>query len=138
MTKTSKIKPSTTALKYIPGVCNIGPAERAKRRQGGIIALIISIVLLVLLITISAPKDWRLVLILPLSAAATGFLQDAFHFCAGFGMKGLYNVLNSQGITDNVISEEFRKKDRNKALNIIGLSFFIGLVVSGLTLLIPK
>lgn len=123
--------------KYIPGVCNIGPAERTKRRQSGIVGLFIAMVLLVILLVIGAPKGWRLLLILPVSAAASGFLQDAFHFCAGFGMKGLYNVVNSAGITDNVASEEFRQKDRRKALLIIGLSLVIGVVVSGLCLLYP-
>jgi hypothetical protein len=91
--------------------------------------------LLVVLIAIAAPRGWRLILVLPASAAATGFLQDALHFCAGFGMKGLYNVINSAGVTDNVSSEEFRRKDKQKALTIIGLSLVIGVVVVGLSLL---
>jgi hypothetical protein len=128
-------KPITNQPKYIPGVCNIGPAERAKRRQSGIIALFVAIVLFVVLIAIGAPKGWRWLLILPVSAAASGFLQDAFHFCAGFGMKGLYNVVNSVGITDDVTLEAFRRKDRRKALMILGLSLATGIVVAGLCML---
>ena len=119
--------------RYIPGVCNIGPSERAKRRQSGIFAVIITAIVMDLLIMTSAPKGWRLVLILPASAAASGFLQDAFHFCAGFGMKGLYNVVSSAGITNNVKSEEFRQKDRRKALTIIGLSLLIGIIFAAIT-----
>jgi hypothetical protein len=122
-------------LEYVPGVCNIGPAERAKRRQSGIIAALIAIVLLVVLIAIGAPRGWRLLLILPASAAASGFLQDRLHFCAGFGMKGLYNVINSAGITNNVTSEEFRRKDKRRAKQILGLSLLIGVIVAGLSLL---
>jgi hypothetical protein len=84
---------------------------------------------------IDAPRAWRLLLILPASASASGFLQDAFHFCAGFGMKGLYNVVNSAGVTNDVASEEFRRLDRRKALKIIALSLAIGIVVAGLSLL---
>jgi hypothetical protein len=127
---TADQNPITTRPKYLPGVCNIGPAERAKRRQDGIVASLITIGLLVVLIVVGAPRGWRLLLILPASAAATGFLQDAFHFCAGFGMKGLYNVINSVGTTDTVTLEEFRRKDRHKALTIIGLSLAIGIVVA--------
>src|ERR1700689_506358 len=88
--------------KYIPGVCNIGPSERAKRRQTGLVALLASIILMVTLVAIGAPRGWRLLLILPLSAAAIGFLQDWLHFCVGFGLKGLYNVINRAGTTDSV------------------------------------
>jgi hypothetical protein len=122
--------------KYIPGVCNIGPAERAKRRRSGIVAAVVTIILLVILVAVGVSKYWRLVLIVPASAAASGFLQDAFHFCAGFGMKGLYNVVNSAGITDNVDLEEFRRKDRQKALTIVSISVAIGAVIAGLSLLI--
>ena len=123
------------AQKYIPGVCNIGPAERAKRRQSGYLAAIFGIVLLILLAIFGAAKGWRIVLILPFSAAASGFLQDAFHFCAGFGMKGLYNVVNSQGITDDVTKEEYRQKDKRKALSILALSFLTGAVLTVISLL---
>jgi hypothetical protein len=133
-TSTARQSPGDKS-KYIPGVCNIGPAERAKRRQSGAIASLVTLVLLAILVAIAAPKGWRLLLILPASVAATGFLQSALHFCAGFGMKGIYNVVNSAGITDNVSLEEFRLKDRRKAQLIIGLSLAIGMVIAGLSLL---
>jgi len=50
-------------------------------------------------------------------------------------MKGLYNVINSVGVTDNVTSEKFRLKDRRKSLQILGLSLIIGIVVGVLSLL---
>ena len=114
---------------YIPGVCNIGPAERSKRQQSGIVATIATIVLLVIFISTGVSRYWRLLVILPSSAAAAGFLQNVFHFCAGFGMKGLYNVVNSAGITTNIDLEEFRRKDRKKAQLIITLSLLIGIII---------
>lgn len=122
-------------MEYIPGVCNIGPAERAKRRLSGIIAATAMVFLLVVLMAIGAPKIWRLLVFLPASAAASGFLQDAFHFCAGFGMKGLYNVVNKAGIANDVTKAEFRRLDQRKAKKIIGLSLVIGTIVAGLSLL---
>jgi hypothetical protein len=122
--------------KYIPGVCNIGPAERAKRRQTGYIGLLASLVLLVTLIAIGAPRGWRLLLIIPLSAAALGFLQDWFHFCIGFGLKGLYNVINSAGTTDSISQAEYRAKDKKKAISILWLSLASGVVVAVLLFLI--
>jgi Na+/melibiose symporter-like transporter len=134
MAKTSAKKPSQD---YIPGVCNIGPAERRKRRMGGFLGTLATLIILLVLLMINAPILWRLVLIIPASGAATGFLQDALHFCAGFGMKGVFNVINSAGITDNVDLEEFRQKDKRKALQITVWSGLIGVAFALLTLLIP-
>lgn len=122
---------------YIPGVCNIGPAERRRRRMGGIAGTIATIIILVGLLFIGGPIWWRLILIIPAAGAATGFLQDAMHFCAGFGMKGVFNVINSAGVTDNVDLEEFRLKDKRKAQQIVLYSVLIGVVFAGLSLLLP-
>jgi len=126
----------STDQKYIPGVCNIGPAERAKRRQSGLVGILASIVLMVTLVAIGAPRGWRLSVFIPVSAAALGYLQGSFHFCVGFGLKGLYNVINSAGITDNVSMAEYREKDRNKAFTIIFLSLAIGIGIALLYFLI--
>lgn len=121
---------------YIPGMCNIGPAERRLRRIGGFVGISATIVLLIVLIAMGAPRYVRLILIIPASTAAVGFLQDAFHFCAAYGMRGMYNVLNSAGITENVEGEKYRRKDLRKTQQIIGLSLLIGGILSVLTLLI--
>ena len=131
MTNTTKRK-----QQYIPGVCNIGPAERAERRRIGIIFSIVAIVLLGVLVAIDAAPYWRILIFLPVTAAASGFLQDAFHFCVGFGMKGIYNVINSAGITEDIELEEFRRKDRRKALNITGLSILTGSLITAASLFI--
>ncbi|MBC7565121.1 hypothetical protein H7100_02765 [Candidatus Saccharibacteria bacterium] len=122
---------------YIPGMCNIGPSERRMRRLGGIAGSVVTVVILGLLIHFDAPTWWRLILIIPAAGAATGFLQDRLHFCVGFGMKGIYNVINSAGVVDNVELEEYRLKDKKKAQQIVIYSGLIGLAVGLLSLLIP-
>ena len=121
---------------YIPGMCNIGPAERRRRRLGGIAGAVATVLILAGLIVIDAPVLWRLVLVIPAAGAATGFLQDALHFCVGFGLKGIFNVINSAGVVDNVELEEYRLKDKRKAQKIVVWSGLIGLAVAGLSLLI--
>lgn len=115
---------------YVPGVCNIGPEEIKKRRQGGIIGLVVSPILLIFLLVTGANPLWRLFIFLPAFSAATGFLQAYFHFCAGFGMKGVYNVAKSVGNTDTIQQAEFRKKDKQKALQILFLSVLTGIIVA--------
>jgi fatty acid desaturase len=127
---------NTNNDKYIPGVCNIGPAERAKRRQAGFVGLFASLILMITLVAIGASRGWRLFLIIPLSTAALGFLQDWFHFCIGFGLKGLYNVIKNAGSTDSVSQAEYRAKDKKKAISILWLSLAIGVVIAILLFLV--
>lgn len=125
---------------YVPGVCNIGPAEIRKRRQAGWLGLIATIVLWGLFFILRVPSPWRLFLFVPAAMGASGFLQAALHFCAGFGSRGVYNFRSEVGKTDTVEQAEFRRKDRMKA-NQIGLySALIGVVVAlaGLFLAIPS
>jgi hypothetical protein len=72
------------------------------------------------------PQVWRFFIFFPASLAATGFLQSTLHFCAGFGMKGVFNFGAEVGKTDTVLQAEFRKKDRQKAYFILFLSVIIG------------
>ena len=87
---------------YIPGVCNIGSDEIARRKRAGWIGLGISAILFLLFILIRIPPLYRLVIFLPISSAASGSLQAYFHFCAGFGFKGVYNVIKPVGQTETV------------------------------------
>ena len=129
------VETARSSQEYIPGMCNIGPAERRRRRMGGIAGTVVTIALFAILVAVDAPLWWRLILLFPAAGAATGFLQDALHFCVGFGMKGIYNVINSAGVVDNVELEEFRLKDKKKAQTILIWSALIGLAVAGLSLI---
>ena len=126
----------TTANTYQPGVCNIGPAEIRRRRNSGIAGAVISVVLLVVFVVFHAPNPWRAVVLLPAGVGAAGFLQAAFHFCAAFGMTGLFNF-GSLGTQEAVHEKEYRRKDQQKALLIAGLSGVIALAVFVIAVLLP-
>lgn len=113
---------------YVPGVCNIGPAEINKRKQMGWIGLVITVVILVLLIWLDTASIWKLILFFPAMISTVGFFQAYMHFCAHFGLSSIYNF-KDVGKTDTVQQEEFRKKDRHKAWKIIIYSILSGLVV---------
>jgi hypothetical protein len=115
---------------YIPGKCNIGPAERRARRMIGWIGLVMAGVLLGIFIFTHTPQIWRLFILIPATIAASGFLQSSFHFCAGFGMRGVFNFGPEVGKTDRVKQVEYRKKDRRKAIIILILSLIIGAVAA--------
>jgi len=120
----------TTRAEYIPGVCNIGAAEISRRRQSGWIGLGVTVLLWVLFFILRVPSPWRLFLFLPAALGASGFLQAAFHFCAAFGMRGVFNFGSEVGKTDTVEQAEFRRQDVRKA-RMIGLySFLVGAAVA--------
>lgn len=119
-----------TSTTYTPGVCNIGAAEIKKRAQSGWMGLIVTVVLWGAFIILSTPPAWRLLLFFPATMAASGFLQASLHFCAGFGLKGVYNVVKPAGQTETVEQQEMRAKDRRKALQIVVGSALIGVAVA--------
>lgn len=112
--------------KYIPGVCNIGKSETRVRRKQGWVGLISAVILYILLVFLDIPHAWRLVLFIPSTIAAIGFLQAHMHFCAYFGMVGLFNFSDRIGKNDTVEQAEFRAMDRKKAWKIIIYSVLIG------------
>ena len=128
--------PTPLAVDYQPGVCNIGPAEIARRRRAGHVGLIASFVLLAVLVAIGAPPLFRLLLVIPVAVSASGYLQAYLKFCAGFGAKGIYNF-GDLGTTDKVADAAARALDRAKASRISLASFAIGLAVAVVAVLLP-
>jgi hypothetical protein len=122
---------------YQPGVCNIGPAEIARRRRSGLVGAIASVVLLAVLMAIDAPPLARLLVALPAAIAASGYLQAHFHFCAGFGARGVFNF-GPLGPTETVADPESRARDRAMARRIGAASVAIGMVAGVIAVLLPR
>lgn len=120
----------TAKAEYVPGVCNIGPAEIRRRRQSGWIGLGVTILLWGAFLVFRVPAPWRLLLLFPAMMSATGFLQAALHFCAGFGVRGVFNFGSEIGRTDTVEQAEFRLKDRRKARLISLYSVLAGIATA--------
>lgn len=121
---------------YRPGVCNIGPAEIARRRMAGHAGLIATLGLLAILVVVGAPPLTRLLVILPAAASASGYLQAWLKFCAGFGSRGIFNF-GPVGVTQPVLDDDARARDRARA-NRIGLaSLVIGVAVGVTAAVIP-
>jgi hypothetical protein len=122
---------------YRPGVCNIGPTEIAQRRRAGHAGAVATLILLFTLVAIDAPTPWRVILFLPAAAAASGYLQAAFRFCAGFGWAGVFNFGDELRRTEAVEDADARATDRRKALQIAGLSALVGVATVVAALLLP-
>jgi hypothetical protein len=119
----------------MPGACNIGPAEIARRRRVGHAGVIATVALAAALLVLDAAPAWRLLLALPASLAAAGYLQAWLRFCADFGWRGVYNF-GALGHQERVAADEARAQDRRRALLVGAGSAAIGLAVALLSLLL--
>ena len=124
------------SVDYRPGVCNIGPAEIARRRRAGHIGLVGAIALFAALVAIGAPPLARLLVAIPAIISASGYLQAYLKFCAGFGAAGVYNF-DEVGAVDKVADAASKALDRAKASKISLASFAIGALVAIVAVLLP-
>jgi hypothetical protein len=121
---------------YQPGICNIGPAEIARRRRVGHVGLLATLVLFIVLVAIDAPSLARLLVALPAAAAASGYLQAWLKFCAGFGSRGIFNF-GPVGQTEHAPDASDRARDRARARQIGLASLGIGVLVGVAAVLLP-
>jgi hypothetical protein len=121
---------------YEPGVCNIGPAEIARRRSAGHAGLAVTAVLFAALLALGAPHWARLLLVLPAGGSSSGYLQAWLHFCAGFGSQGVFNF-GPLGAIERVVDRQARARDRFRSLQIGLASLAIGVAVGVAAALLP-
>ena len=115
---------------YIPGVCNIGETEINARKRIGFIGLAVTIALWIALNLTHAAPLWKLVLFFPASMGAVGLIQGYSHFCAAFGLKGVFNFSDTLAATDTVEQAEYRAQDKKKATAIFAYSVLAGIAVA--------
>jgi hypothetical protein len=122
---------------YQPGVCNIGPAERRRRRLSGYFGLIVTVITLIAFVVNEVPDLLRVLVALPAGLAAVGFLQSAMHFCVNFAMRGLYNLGDKLGGEKSVKEKEQRRADQRKGLLILFYAGLIAAATVAIALLLP-
>ncbi len=118
-----------TSNEYVPGTCNIGPTEIKRRKTATLFALVLTIVTVALILGFQYHRLWRLIVFIPVSALAVNAQQLYFKFCVNFGLRGVFNFGNP-GKLDSVEQAEYRKKDRQKAIQMIVTGIVIGLIAA--------
>ncbi len=132
----AELQPVAIESPYQAGACNIGPAEVARRRLFGHVALVVGLVLLVLLIVLHAPPLARLIVALPVAGAATGYIQARLRFCAAYGSRGVYNF-GELGKVTPVMDAAARARDRARSVRISLAAALIGLASGIVAVLLP-
>jgi hypothetical protein len=123
-------------IQYIPGSCNIGKGEIKRRQFVALLGLFLSIFALVTLISIDAPASSRIGIFFPLMMASVGYIQSRSKFCLAYGFAGTFNV-GKMGQISRVASPEDRAADRKTALTILGKSFLLAALATGVVLVLP-
>ena len=121
---------------YIPGSCNIGKGEIRRRQFVALVGLFFSISTLLTFNAVDAPPAIRLGIFFPLMVASVGFVQSRSKFCLAYGFAGTFNI-GKLGDIKRVTSKEDRAADRKTALVILGKSFLLAAIATGVVLVLP-
>ena len=120
---------------YQAGVCNIGGAEVARRRQVAILGGVLFLALALYSVIQNFSPFASLVLIAPASIFAIGFVQSRKRFCLAYGLMGTFNFQKLGSIT-KVEDKTALAADRKMAFQIIVESMGLALILTSVVALI--
>jgi len=134
-TVTRSVELKTPQQEYQAGVCNIGGAEREKRRIlalfGGMFAFSWPFLGFVFIF----PIGLKLLVFIPAFIGVLSLMQYRSQFCAYFGLINRYRFNDSQDSL-RVIDQRDQELDKNRSLRMIAISLGISLVYTLLVLLL--
>lgn len=120
---------------YQAGVCNIGGAEVARRRQVAILGGVLFLALALYSIIQNFSPINTLVLIAPASIFAIGFVQSRKRFCLAYGLMGTFNFQKLGSVT-KVEDKAALAADRKMAFQIIIQSLGLALILTSIVALV--
>ena len=120
---------------YQAGVCNIGGAEVARRRQVAILGGVLFLALALYSIIQNFSPIATLMLLAPASIFAIGFVQSRKRFCLAYGLMGTFNFQKLGSIT-KVEDKAALAADRRMAFQIIIQSMGLALILTSIVALV--
>jgi len=128
---------SVNDVEYVPGSCNIGAAEIARRNRVGYFGLVCTVFAICCIEMLDADRIWRLTISIPVAITLTGFLQARQKFCLRYGLMGVFSVLGMHNLTA-ISDSENRQKDRNMALSLVMRTILGTILFSVFYYLLPR
>ncbi len=120
---------------YIPGMCNINPAEIRKRRLSGHIGLAAAVLIAALLVFTQSDWLYRIVVFAPVYLASIGYLQARSKFCVAYAGAGKQHADDGDALS--VIDASARKADEVRARILYIQAFLIATVLTVVFCVIP-
>lgn len=116
---------------YKAGKYNIGVDEiNYRRRIVGYGSATIATALYIILVYFNFPLYIYTLLLIPVFVSVHGFIEARNEFCTSYARSGKYNMASEAGITQNVLSQANRRKDRKYADLLVKESLKKSLVIS--------
>ena len=122
---------------YIPGGCNIGREEIARRRAAAIAGGVATAGIAALLVVSGAPDALRLLVAVPAAGTAIAALQVRNRFCVAYASQGVYNVDGPAGGISQVADAEARRADRRRAARMVAAGAAAGALAALALILLP-
>lgn len=123
-------------IQYVAGNCNIGKSEIRGRQLVALLGLFFAISTLLTFNAVAAPVVIRLGIFFPLMVASVGFFQSRSKFCLAYAFAGTFNI-GKLGEIKRVAAKADRAADRKTALKILGKSFMLAAIATGVVLVLP-
>lgn len=120
---------------YQSGVCNIGPAEIKRRRQGALVGAVLFAISTLLFVVTDASTSTRTITFIPALLFAVGIIQSKRRFCVAYGFMGVFS-LDRLGDTKKISLNQDLKADRKYAIKLLLQSVAIAIVLTALVVLI--
>lgn len=120
---------------YIPGVCNIGPSEREKRRVNALMGGMFAFSWPFLCFVFALPVFFKIAVFLPSIIGIINVLDYRQQFSAYFGLTNQYDF-SPNGVRTKVLDKISQEKDQNKAFNTLMISLVVSFVYTLLVILL--
>ena len=120
---------------YQAGVCNIGPAEIKRRRQGALIGAVLFAFTTLTFVITDASTLTRLITFIPALLFTVGIIQSKRKFCVAYGFLGVFSI-EKLGATKKISINQDLKADRKYAVKLLLQSVAAAIVLTALVVLI--
>lgn len=120
---------------YQAGVCNIGPAEIKRRRQGALIGAVLYAFTTLTFVITDASTSTRLITFIPALLFTVGIIQSKRKFCVAYGFLGVFSI-EKLGATKKISINQDLKADRKYAVKLLLQSVAAAIVLTAMVVLI--
>ena len=121
----------------MPGACNIGREEIARRRAAAVAGLLATIGTAAVLLATGAPDPLRLLVAVPAAGTTIAALQVRNRFCVAYAAQGVYNVAGKAGEITRVADHDALRRDRLRAARMVLAGAAAGLAATVALVLLP-
>lgn len=118
---------------YIPGSCNLGKQETAKRYRAGFVGLALLFLFILIIESVKMGRSSRWLIFIPAFYAMAGFVQGYFRFCFVYGYRGVFSIKGLRYFGTSTDAQA----DRKQALKLVVYSFVGAILLTALYYFLP-